>query len=361
MSFNLSNVDTDLHKANGLRSSKFELSHLKRNHLKKSESTLFRLKDRPIAVVQWQRYIEQEIGFVLPKEQSQWLLNAIETTAAENNLSVAELWDAVQTDSKLNQQLLDTVLIPESRFFRHEPSIAFITSLANQYYAQLTQNTIEDYSSNSVKSGVDSSTGVFRIWSVGCATGQEVWSLAMSLAAQNIANYMLLGSDVSQKALTKARKGQYDQRQRRLIPSAYQRFTQPLAVTDQNNIQATSQRQDSITDQALSKPHLDRPLPNENSAYWRVVPELHEQVSFIWHNIFTQGLATLHLQQVIVCQNVLIYFRQFDQRDILTRLSAQCALGGYIVLAPGEALFWRPSNMRRIAHPQVNAWQKISA
>ncbi|HAR75733.1 MAG TPA: chemotaxis protein CheR, partial [Psychrobacter sp.] len=61
------------------------------------------------------------------------------------------------------------------------------------------------------------------------------------------------------------------------------------------------------------------------------------------------------------CQNVLLYFRKFDQRDILARLSNQCALGGYIILAPGEALFWRPSNMRRIAHPQINAWQKISA
>ena len=361
MAFNTSNVDTDLHKANGLRSSNFELSHLKRNHAKKSETTLFRLKDRPIAVVQWQRYIEQKIGFVLPKEQSQWLLNAIETTATENNLSVAELWDAIQTNSKLNQQLLDTVLIPESRFFRHEPSIEFITSLAGQYCAHLRQDTTEDHSNDSVKSSADSSTGVFRIWSVGCATGQEVWSLAMSLAAQNISNYMLLGSDVSRKALTKARKGQYDQRQRKLIPSAYQRFTQSLAVTDQNDTQATSQHRASTTDQALPKLHLDKPLPNQSPAYWRVVPELHERVSFIWHNIFTQGLATLHLQQVIVCQNVLIYFRQFDQRDILTRLSAQCALGGYIILAPGEALFWRPSNMRRIAHPQVNAWQKISA
>ncbi|MEN2750105.1 CheR family methyltransferase [Psychrobacter sp. FBL11] len=333
MSFNTSNVGTDIHKVNGLRASKFKLNHLRRNHLKINEPTLFRLKDRPIAVVQWQRYIEQEIGFVLPKEQSQWLLNAIETTATENNLSVAELWEAIKKDNKLNQQLLDTVLIPESRFFRHEPSIAFITSLASQYSARLSQNIIEDYANDSISSSNGSSTRLFRIWSVGCATGQEVWSLAMSLAAKNTSNYVLLGSDVSQRALTKARKGQYDQRQRRLIPSEYQHFTQPLAATDQN----------------------------ENPTYWRVVPELHEQVSFIWHNIFTQGLATLHLQQVIVCQNVLIYFRQFDQRDILTRLSAQCAIGGYIILAPGEALFWRPSNMRRIAHPQVNAWQKISA
>jgi chemotaxis protein methyltransferase CheR/type IV pilus assembly protein PilK len=69
---------------------------------------------------------------------------------------------------------------------------------------------------------------------------------------------------------------------------------------------------------------------------------------------------TVHLQQVIVCQNRLLYFRKFDRRDILVRLSKQGALGGYIIVALGEALSWRPSNMRRIAHPHLNAWQKIS-
>ncbi|MEK6199830.1 CheR family methyltransferase [Psychrobacter sp. P11G5] len=338
-----------------------ELNNFQSSDSKDREPTVFRLKDKPVAVRQWQRYIEQAIGFVLPKEQSQWLLNAVEHTAAENMLSLAQLWDAVQIDKRLKQQLIDTVLIPESRFFRHEPSIAFVTALAHQYCIQPLQSTIQGHSNNSVDS---SSAEPFRIWSVGCATGQEVWSLAMSLAAKNISNHKILGSDVSQKALNKARKGQYDQRQQQLIPSAYQHFMQPLAITTQDGTQAIRQSQASLTDQALPvspKLLLDRLLPSKTSAYWRVMPELHEQVSFVWHNIFTPSLATSHLQQVILCQNVLIYFRQFDQRDILTRLSAQCALGGHIVLAPGEALFWRPSNMRRIAHSQVNAWQKISA
>ena len=91
------------------------------------------------------------------------------------------------------------------------------------------------------------------------------------------------------------------------------------------------------------------------------MPTLKSQVRFALHNIMDKKPPTPYLQQVIVCQNMLLYFRKFDQRDILARLSEQCALGGYIILAPGEALFWRPSNMRRIAHPQINAWQKISA
>lgn len=350
-------------KGNSLNTNGFEPDNLKVEGLRDSRSTIFRLRDRPVAIRQWQRYIEQEIGFVLPKEQSQWLLNAIEHTAVENGLSSIQLWDAIQIDNQLNQQLLDAVLIPESRFFRHEPSIELVTALATQYGTQPLQSTTKSQPNSSFDNSIDSNNEPFRIWSVGCSTGQEVWSLAMSLAANNISNHTILGSDVSQQALTKARKGQYDQRQQQLIPLAYQHFIQPLTMNEKYN-QAVTQSQTSTTHQALPvspKLVLDRLLSNKASASCQVVPELRKRVNFVWHNIFTQGLATSHLQQVILCQNMLIYFRQFDQRDILTRLAAQCALGGHIILAPGEALFWRPSNMRRIAHSQVNAWQKISA
>ncbi|WP_367108928.1 protein-glutamate O-methyltransferase CheR [uncultured Psychrobacter sp.] len=294
------------------------------------ESPALCLDNKPIMVKQWQRYIERKIGFVLPSAQSKWLLNAVEQTAAKYKLSLTELWEMVQVNDQLQQQLLDTVLIPESRFFRHEPSIAFIVEIARQYATELSKkNTKTDFDNRVQGKSAHSLDEPFRIWSVGCATGQEVWSVAMTLAANNLSNYTILGTDVSKQALATARAGQYHQRQKMSIPPSYHRFMQPLTT--------------------------------EPQAHWQVKPKLHEQVSFIWHNIFTQSLATPHLQQVILCQNVLIYFRQFDQRDILARLTAQCVLGGYIILAPGEALSWRPSNMRRVAHTKINAWQKISA
>ena len=51
---------------------------------------------------------------------------------------------------------------------------------------------------------VNTSDELFRIWSVGCASGEEVWSLAMSLAAQQLKNYVILGTDVSQQAIINA-------------------------------------------------------------------------------------------------------------------------------------------------------------
>lgn len=284
---------------------------------------------------QWQRYIEQEIGFVLPPIQRQWLVNAIDRTAAAHGLSILQLWRQLPSNDALRQQLLDKVLIDESRFFRHMPSIDFITECALRHQRlSLIDDSIDE---------------TFRIWSVGCASGQETWSLAMSLASKQLVNYAVLGTDVSQKAITKARLAQYDKRQKTLIPSSCQQFIYPLhseTVPDQSTVFDSSIVESTI---------------NDTQEHWQIVPTLQQYVSFALHNIIGQTPPTSDLQQVIICQNMLLYFRKFDQRDILNKLSEQCALGGYIVLAPGEALFWRPSNMRRIAHPKINAWQKISA
>lgn len=321
---------------------------------------------------QWQCYIEQSIGFVLPDEQLQWLMNAVEQTASTNGLSLEQLWLAVQTDRPLHQQLLDSVLIAESRFFRHLPSIQFVTKLAT---LALQKNKHKSVSSSSFGEDVSHKNVElpFRIWSVGCSSGQEVWSLAMSLAAQPLDNYTILGTDVSQKALAWARAGQYEPRQQHLIPQACQKFVHPVIINktaDYKSIHESlgvkergrsskdnNENVGYMTSLQRSAAAIDS---NTKLAPWRVDSGLRQHVNFAWHNIFTQEMPTAQLQQVIICQNVLIYFRQFDQRDILKKLAAQCAIGGHIILAPGEGLCWKPANMRRISHPQVNVWQKIS-
>ena len=293
-------------------------------------------------VQQWQRYIEQEIGFVLPNVQLQWLINAIEHTALSHGLTVEKLWCQLPKNDEVRQQLLDKVLIHESRFFRHMPSIDFVTKSALQHQRQQLTATSTDRGHN------NDANDLFRIWSVGCASGQETWSLAMSLASEQLINYTILGTDVSQQAITKARLGQYDKRQQSLIPDLCQQFVQPLRA--KCDISQSHFYKVSTAKKAMTGTQTD----------WQIAPTLRRYVSFALHNIIEQKPPTSHLQHVIICQNMLLYFRKFDQRDILARLSEQCALGGYIILAPGEALFWRPSNMRRIAHPQVNVWQKIN-
>lgn len=272
----------------------------------------------------WRRFIESEIGFVLPTEQLGWLVHAVEATARSNQLSIEALWQRMTMDPLLRQTLLDEVLILESRFFRHPPSLDFIVNLAKASTSNRHQSHHKP----------------FRIWSLGCANGQEVWSLAMMLASKGIDQYHILGSDVSQKALTQAKSAQYEGRTRRFIPNAYQQFLIPMISMP--SVSRQNQTNDTLTDLT-----------------WQVSFKLQDHVSFIWHNIFCDDLPTGD-QDVIICQNVLIYFRKFDQRDILTKLTQACAIGGHIILAPSEGLSWRPKNMRKVKHPLINAWQKIS-
>lgn len=105
---------------------------------------------------------------------------------------------------------------------------------------------------------------LFRIWSVGCAHGQEVWTLAMSLAAKQMTNYAILGTDVSQQALTRARLGRYDDRQRQLVPQDCQQFIQPLLsedVTGESNPYTSSavhQMQKPLSRTGKSRRRCDR-------------------------------------------------------------------------------------------------------
>lgn len=303
---------------------------------------------------QWRRFIEAQIGFVLPNEQLGWLVCAVETTARLAELSFDALWLRIKTDAKLRQTLLDEVLILESRFFRHPPSIDFIVDLAKSQPSCPDPINTEVANSDLLNSRCQNQPldhqQPFQIWSLGCSTGQEVWSLAMALAANGVQNAHVLGMDVSQKALDYARRGQYDGKTRAFIPLQYQEFIHPLEGNDdiKSGVDVNSEQQQLQS------------LPDNTAAPWQVSPKLRDHVDFIWHNIFADDLTKMPPPQVIICQNVLIYFRKFDQRDILTKLAKRCKVGGYIILAPAEGLSWRPKNMRKLQHPLVNVWQKIS-
>lgn len=254
----------------------------------------------------WLSYIEGKIGFVLPKSQHQWLMNAVITTARQHNLPVEELYCRIQHDYELQVQLFNAVLINESRFFRHLDSLDFVAQLMHCHVAK----------------------GAFRIWSVGCATGQEAWSLAMRLQAeQEICDcaFQIVGSDISSRALDIAQRGIYSSIQIENIPLAYR-----------------------------------GQIKSVDASWYRIDDRLRNQVYFIQHNLVAREAIPFGKQDVIFCQNVLIYFRRFDQRDILTRLADQLYVGGHLVLAPNEGLFWQHPNMQRISHDKVNVWRKIA-
>jgi chemotaxis protein methyltransferase CheR/type IV pilus assembly protein PilK len=59
---------------------------------------------------------------------------------------------------------------------------------------------------------------------------------------------------------------------------------------------------------------------------------------------------------IIFCQNLLIYFRRWRRREIISRLADHLAPGGLLVLGQGEITGWHPPGMQRVPSEHVLAW-----
>jgi chemotaxis protein methyltransferase CheR len=140
-----------------------------------------------------------------------------------------------------------------------------------------------------------------RIWSAGCATGEEPYSLAMALfdAGRDHEEDRILGTDVSARALARAWVGVYGARATRKLP------------------------------RALAERWL---RPTEHGA--QVDGRLARLVRFERHNLLDPPPGQ-HFDAV-VCRNVLIYFDPEVAASTLARLASAVVPGGYLLLGPVE-------------------------
>ena len=143
-----------------------------------------------------------------------------------------------------------------------------------------------------------------RIWSAGCSTGQEVYSLAMMIADRpdRWAGWSidLVGTDLSTVAVSQARAGRYSQFeiQRGLpVSSMLRRF----------------------------EPHGD---------YWHAQESLRAAVRFQTHNLLNAPPPGRF--DVILCRNVLLYFSSDVRRLVFGRLASAIAPDGLLMLGAGE-------------------------
>jgi len=146
-----------------------------------------------------------------------------------------------------------------------------------------------------------------RIWSAGCSTGQELYSLAM-LFAEDPARWSswtidLMGSDVSETAVDRARAGVYTQFEAQ----------RGLAVTQMIR------------------------WFEETDAGWRVAEKLRRNVRFQVHNILEPPPHPGQFD-IILCRNVLLYLSGDKKRAAFDRLASALAPDGWLMLGAGETV-----------------------
>ncbi|PYQ60459.1 MAG: chemotaxis protein CheR [Acidobacteria bacterium] len=147
-----------------------------------------------------------------------------------------------------------------------------------------------------------------RVWSAGCSTGEEPYSIAILLqesrAFERVA-FDIFASDISQQVLVRARKGQYRE--------AAFRATDP-----------------DIRDKYFSR---------EEDGSWRIRDEIRNRVSFGRLNLYDEPrVSLLGYVDVIFCRNVIIYFDDSSKRMVINSFYNRLIDGGYLLLGHSESL-----------------------
>jgi len=199
------------------------------------------------------------------------------------------------------QLLIDLSTVNHTSFFR-EP--AHFTFLNDQVATWLKE----------------SPTANVRIWSAGCSSGQEPYSMAMALAEtlphHGLAKVEIWGSDLSLEMLKVAAGAIYTARDvQGVSPARLRRF------------------------------FLLGRGPREGS--FRIVPEIRDLVKFRHldlRNAVWPVPADFH---VVFCRNVSIYFSDEERLVLLDRLSQHLRPGGWLVMGNGEILPYVPAMLRK--------------
>ncbi len=146
-----------------------------------------------------------------------------------------------------------------------------------------------------------------RIWCAACATGQEPYSLAMSLKGigPSLAGWRveIVATDLSNEVLAKAKAGIYNQ------------FEVQRGLPIQMLVKFFSQVGET----------------------WQVAPEIRGMVQFRPLNLLND-FASLGGFDLVFCRNVLIYFDQDTKIGVLNRLARQIPSDGYLVLGAAETV-----------------------
>jgi chemotaxis protein methyltransferase CheR len=149
-----------------------------------------------------------------------------------------------------------------------------------------------------------------KIWHAGCATGEEVYSLAILLSEAGIYNRCeIIATDINPKSLDIARKGMYPISNAKLFTSNYQQVSGHTSFSDYYHAK------------------YEKIKMND---------ELSRNVTFVEHNLAkSRAFDSMHL---ILCRNVLIYFDKDLQNRALNLFASSLVRRGFLCIGTKESL-----------------------
>lgn len=190
--------------------------------------------------------------------------------------------------------MMDQVSTNKTDFFR-EP----------HHFEMLTGSILPEYTRNS------SIRKNLRIWSAGCSSGEEAYTLTMVLESyleqNDVFDYHIYCTDISTKVLQIAVDAIYKEERVAAVPLLYKKKYL-----------------------LRSKNPLERKV--------RIAPELRSKTTFARLNLMDSFYDTPNSFDIIFCRNVLIYFDRETQERVITKLLSKLKRGGYLFLGHSESI-----------------------
>lgn len=265
--------------------------------------------------LRWQALLENRTGMFIPIERKSLLQSNLSIRMREVGCRdydrYYQMVEAKPSGLVEWTVLVDRIMVQETRFYRNPESLELLELVLHERLSQKACKL------------------PLNLWSVGCSTGEEPYTLAM-LAHEvfdqhgRTPAFGVSATDISLPALHKAREGLYNRRKLSDLPDSWKK-----------------KYFDQCDEDAL-----------------RVSDSIKQRVCFSMTNMIEIHNSPLRNMDVIYCQNVLIYFRKEVMHSILDALATRLAPGGVLIIGQGEATSWRNNTVERMSDSHTLAFRR---
>ncbi len=230
-------------------------------------------------------FVEKNYGIKLPRTKKAMVQNRLYKRLIATQIPSFELYVKYVFSSEGRKEvdfMLDELTTNKTDFFRERKHYDF---LDNQVFSQNKK---------------------LKIWSAGCSSGEEPYSIAMLADYKNI-NYNILASDLSSKMIENAKTGVYSQTSVRELPNFFLlRYFEKLNVNGKD--------------------------------FYKVRANIRQNVKFFKLNFKDANYNLAEKFDIIFFRNVLIYFNLQTQNEIVLKIVDYLKVGGYLFVGHAESL-----------------------
>ncbi len=274
-----------------------------------------------VQLTMWIELLEKRTGICLAENRKSFLLTSLSARMRElgyDNYDTYFQYLLKRRSGAIEWEILvDRLTVHESRFYRDPRALGLIL---NQFLPELSFKL--DRSKNKQQS--------IDIWSLGCATGEEAYSLALLVEDFMLSNnldgyYSITATDISSAALSTARKGVFHINRLKNVPARL----------------------------------IDLFFKSEDENHYRVVEKLRKRICFTRLNSLYLSRARVGMMDLIYCQNVLIYFKCRYRHMILDQIVKYLRPNGVLILGAGEISGWKHSEMETVNYSGTLVFKRI--